>query len=185
MTKLKRLQAALLAFFHERDLAQHDAARETLLRRFAHFWLLVGKSFIRNRCLVRASALAYTTLLALIPMLAVALSVTTSLLQNEGEKPFRELIDHLVSNIAPALNLKVEQGAEAAMRRDEVVTRITDFVGNIQSGTLGATGMAALIIFAIGVLRTIEATFNDIWGVNRGRGLLASFVQYWACWRSR
>src|SRR5262249_40181033 len=33
---------------------------------------------------------------------------------------------------------------------------------------------------AIGLLRTIEATFNDIWGVTRGRGWVASIVQYWA-----
>src|SRR5471030_3109050 len=39
------------------------------LERFAHFWVLVGKSFVRNRCPTRAAALSYATLLALIPML--------------------------------------------------------------------------------------------------------------------
>ena len=34
------------------------------LERFAHFCALVIRSFVRNRCLVRASALSYTTLLA-------------------------------------------------------------------------------------------------------------------------
>jgi len=29
------------------------------LERFAHFWVLVGKSFVRNRCPVRAAALSY------------------------------------------------------------------------------------------------------------------------------
>ena len=54
------------------------------LEQFAHFWVLVGKSFVRNRCPVRAAALSYTTLLALIPMLAVAISVTSSLLKDAG-----------------------------------------------------------------------------------------------------
>ena len=36
-------------------------------QKFAHFWVLVWKSFTRNRCPVRASALAYVTVLALIP----------------------------------------------------------------------------------------------------------------------
>jgi membrane protein len=40
--------------------------------------------------------------------------------------------------------------------------------------------MIALVFVAIGMLRTIEGTFNDIWGVSRGRGFIASFVQYWA-----
>ena len=60
-------------------------------RRFLHFWLLVGRSFSRNRCPVRASALAYGTLLTLIPMLAVAMSITSSFLKEEGE----DRIDHL------------------------------------------------------------------------------------------
>jgi len=54
------------------------------LERFAHFWVLVTKSFVRNRCPVRAAALSYTTLLALIPLLAVTISVTSGLLKNQG-----------------------------------------------------------------------------------------------------
>src|ERR1041385_7476501 len=32
----------------------------TRTHRFVHFWVLLGKSFVRNRCPVRASALSYT-----------------------------------------------------------------------------------------------------------------------------
>ena len=56
--------------------------------KFAHFWILVGRSFARNRCPVRASALAYATVLALIPMLAVVVSITSSLLKKEGEEQY-------------------------------------------------------------------------------------------------
>jgi membrane protein len=38
--------------------------------------------------------------------------------------------------------------------------------------------MVALIVVAIQMLRTIESTFNDIWGVTRGRSLLTSVTQY-------
>src|SRR5208282_2241080 len=71
------------------------------LERFAHFWVLVAKSFARNRCPVRAAALSYTTLLALIPLLAVAIGVTSSLLKNQGEEQIYGAIDKLVSNIMP------------------------------------------------------------------------------------
>ena len=58
--------------------------------------------------------------------------------------------------------------------------KISGFIGNIHSGALGLTSTLALVFVAIGLLRTIEATFNDIWGVPRGRGWLTSIVQYWA-----
>jgi len=181
VSKLKRLLEAIQAFFEERGIGHVDDAKRSRLHRFAHFWLLVGKSFIRNRCPVRASALAYTTLLALVPMLAVCASITTSLLQKEGEKPIRELITKLVENVAPMLGLQVKSGdANAEDKQAEVVTKITGFIANIRTGTVGITGTIALVFVAIGLLRTIEATFNDIWGVTSGRGWVASIIQYWA-----
>lgn len=75
------------------------------LERFAHFWVLVGRSFARNRCPVRAAALSYTTLLALIPLLAVAISVTSSLLKSEGEQKIYEVIDRLVASVMPPARL--------------------------------------------------------------------------------
>ena len=81
------------------------------LERFAHFCALVIRSFVRNRCLVHASALSYTTLLALIPLLAVAISVTSSLLKNEGEEKIYQAIDKLVSNVMPPATLNTNDQA--------------------------------------------------------------------------
>ena len=47
------------------------------LEQFAHFCVHAGKSFVRNRCPVRAASLSYATLFALIPMLAVAGSLAS------------------------------------------------------------------------------------------------------------
>ena len=71
------------------------------LHRFAHFWVMVWQSFSRNRGPVRASALAYATLLALIPMLAVVVSVTSSLLKKEGEDRIDQFIVKLVASLTP------------------------------------------------------------------------------------
>lgn len=73
--------------------------------RFAHFWIMVWKSFTRNRCPAHASALAYGTLLALIPMLAVVMSITSSLLKHEGEDRIDQFIAKLVASVTPPATL--------------------------------------------------------------------------------
>lgn len=167
--------------FLEEPAPGGDSQRGATLRQIINFIVLAVKSFIRNRCLARASALAYTTLLGLVPLLAVAIGVTTSLLQKEGEKPIQEMLDKFVAYVAPALDLEIKkEGVEMSAKRKEVVEKISEFVSNIHSGALGATGVVALIFIAVSMLRTIESTFNDIWGVARGRNFLRAFVQYWA-----
>lgn len=74
----------------------------TRFERFVHFWLLVWRSFVRNRGPVRASALSYTTLLALIPMLAVALSVSSMFLKSKGEEQIAQFVQGMVDNLIPA-----------------------------------------------------------------------------------
>ncbi|MBI2925046.1 MAG: YihY family inner membrane protein [Verrucomicrobia bacterium] len=182
----KKLQAGAQALLDERAMVRQDDARTPALQRFVHFWLLVGRGFVRNRCPVRASALAYTTLLALVPLLAVVVSVSTSLLRNSLNKPgeanpIENMIGMLVANVAPQLDLVQKTGgADDGSGRQEVVKKISEYIGNIHSGALGATGTVALVFVAIMLLSTIEVAFNDIWGVTRGRSWTARVVNYWA-----
>ena len=131
---------------------------ESKLRRSAVFLYRVALSFVENRCLVRASALSYTTLLALVPLLAIAISVTTSLIKKQGEEKIGEFIDSLVTKVAPQLDLvtKAEEGRSATATK-EVAIKISHFVGNVRSGTMGVTSMVALVFVAISLLRTIES----------------------------
>ena len=78
------------------DEAGPKIAQASRWRRFVHFWVLVWSSFNRNRCPVRASALAYASLLALIPMLAVVISITSSILKQQGEDRINEFIGKTV-----------------------------------------------------------------------------------------
>jgi membrane protein len=195
----------------------HTGAESELsrLERFAHFWVLVGNSFVRNRCPVRAAALSYATLLALIPMLAVAISVTSSLLKTEGEEKIYVAIDKLVSNVMPPATLNTNSAAvslnlgpavsarltptnvaaetnfiaagtgdsggdaRVTVAQKEAAQHIHEFIQNTRSGTLGVIGMFLLVYVAIRMIANIEATFNDIWGVTRGRNWLLRVVLYW------
>src|SRR6266516_5316805 len=120
VSQIKKLQAEAQVLLDDRGIATVDEPQHHPFRKFAHFWVLVGKSFVRNRCPVRASALAYTTLLALIPLLAVGLGVSTKLLQSSEEQK-AELIQKLVDELAPQLGLvpasdeeKAEMGKKVA-----------------------------------------------------------------------
>jgi membrane protein len=212
MSRWSKVRAAARDFFNEKAIETDQRLYTSRLHRIAHFWLLVGKSFQRNRGPVRAAALSYTTLLALVPLLAVGVSITTSMLQKRGQEPVEELISKLVDYVAPALDLEARAEDEiqeartntvivsltnaagvvtstnlpatnpprAVTGRERVVTQITAFIANIKSGALGVTSVLALLFVGISLLRTIEATFNDIWGVTRGRPWVKSIVYYWA-----
>lgn len=78
--------------------------------KFVHFWVLVIRSFVRNRCPIRASALSYTTLLALIPMLAVAMSITSIFLKAEGKEKIEAFIQQFVEHMVPS-NVASNAGA--------------------------------------------------------------------------
>lgn len=199
--------------------------------RFVHFWVLVCRSFVRNRCPVRASALSYTTLLALIPMLAVAMGVASIVLKNEGEARIRHVIQSFVDNVIPTPGAKSGAAAPVDMATDLPVTATTppvdantsqvtnldtnssssalvpntapatvtasssatevkqnvskkaseviyDFAQKSYSKTLGITGVIFLLLTAILTLTRVEETFNDIWGVTRGRDWWSRITNY-------
>lgn len=187
LSRLKQIQQKAAAFLDERDLQAEEQARASRLKKFARFWVLVGRSFGRNRCPVRASALAYATLLALIPMLAVVLSVTTSILKSKGEEPIRRFVEHMVTQLAPYATGEIDPTDEKAVqaralataKREEAVRAINEFIHKTQSGALGVTGTIALVAVAITMLVRIENTFNDIWGVTRSRVWYVQVVLYW------
>src|SRR6266567_1697101 len=99
ISRWRKLRKEAQALWEESDLA--SGAPLSKLHKFAHFWVLVWKSFTRNRCPVRASALAYVSLLALIPMLAVVMSVTGSFLKNKGEEQIDHFIIKFVASVTP------------------------------------------------------------------------------------
>jgi membrane protein len=182
--KLQQLQKQMRQLLDDDAVAEHEQALNWS-QRFIHFWILTGQSFLKNRAPVRAASLAYTTLLALVPLLAVSISVAALLLPRDPNEQKRELflmIDGAVEKFAPSLGVSAGTGdeTEAMAHRAQLAEKIVEFVGNIRFGTIGATALAGLILVAIGLLRTVEATFNDMWGVTKGRGWLMSIAVYWA-----
>ncbi|HAB19487.1 MAG TPA: YhjD/YihY/BrkB family envelope integrity protein [Verrucomicrobiota bacterium] len=175
----KRLQTQLRTVVNADAVAEVDG-QLSRFQRFIHFWVLAVQMFIKNRGPVRAASLAYTTLLALVPLLAISLSVATLFLPRKEAERRAALVHWIelgVTNVAPTLGLS-EDGGEG--QRIKTADRIVEFVEKIHFGKITATAAAGLVLVAIGLLRTIEVAFNDIWSVTRARSWLMSVVFYWA-----
>ncbi|MDA7645347.1 YihY/virulence factor BrkB family protein, partial [bacterium] len=102
MDRLSQCIATARRALNQGKHAGQQVLKATRTHSAFHFLLLVWQSFVRNRCLVRASSLAYTTLLAMIPVLAVAFSVATNFLAKdggEGQQQVEQLIEYLVSTV--------------------------------------------------------------------------------------
>ncbi len=160
------------------------------LRKACVFVWMVVRGFAENRCPMRAAALTYTTLLALVPLLVVALSVSKNLLKETSAEIVPALLDRAVGMVIPQLEFvplpdNVDgppapgQAVMSAQARREVVAKIQSWIDGIDAGKLGAVGSFFLVVVALRLMTTIEGTFNDIWGVARGRSIWRKIVYYW------
>jgi membrane protein len=101
---------------------------------------------------LQAMSLTYSTLLSLVPFLAVMFSVLTAFGVQNALEPFLERV------LQPL-------GAEAS----EITKRIIDFVENIRVGILGAAGVAMLFYTVVTLVAKIEDALNQIWRLPRSR----------------
>ncbi len=108
--------------------------------------------------LLRASALSYTTLLAVVPLLAVAFSM----LKGFG---FHERIERILLKYLTA-------------GQEPLVRQILAYISNTDFKALGAFGVALLLYSVIMMLGNVEQSFNDIWGVKRPRSVVRKISDY-------
>ncbi len=125
----------------------------------AHVW----RHFVEDRCLEEAASLSYTSLLALVPLLAVIFGVVSAF------PVFSQWSDTLSSFIFANLVPTASNQIEAYM---------TTFLDSI--GSLTLPGTIGLIITALLLMFRIEVAFNRIWRVEKSRALTNRIVMYWA-----
>jgi membrane protein len=110
---------------------------------------------------LRAMSLVYTTLLSLVPLLAVMFSVLKAFGAHlRFEPPLRQVLEPL------------------GPKGPEITARIVDFVSHLQVGVLGAAGLAGLFITAVSLLEKVEEALNQVWRVRRARSLARKFSDY-------
>ena len=134
---------------------------KVLLIRVLRVFYVVIRDLLEGQLTLRAMSLVYTTLLAMVPLLAVSFSV----LKGFG---VHNQIEPLLLNFLRPLG---ERGVE-------VTSRIIGFVDSVKAGVLGSVGFALLIYTVISLIQKIERACNDTWHVNRSRPLSQKFSDY-------
>ncbi|GAB4246793.1 MULTISPECIES: YihY/virulence factor BrkB family protein [Deferrisoma] len=120
--------------------------------------LITGWKFRADRGFLRASALTYSTLLSLVPLLALAFSVLKGLGVQRRLEPL--ILRHLAAG------------------NTEIASRVLEYVERTKVGSLGAVGLVALIVTAVAVIGNVELSLNDIWQVRRGRSPVRKVADY-------
>ena len=103
LKRFQQFQRHGLAFLKGKGVLFESTAPLSASLRFIQFCGHVYHGFMDNRAPVRAAALAYTTVLAIVPIFAIAVSISTSLLRKERETTIPKLIERFVASVAPML----------------------------------------------------------------------------------
>ncbi len=131
------------------------------LLRVTRLLVTLARDLLSGQLTLRAMSLVYTTLLSIVPLLALSFSVL---------KAFG-----VHNQIEPALrNFLAPLGGQA----DEIIEHIIQFVARVHVGVLGAVGFALLLYTAISLVQKIEESFNFIWHVAESRGMGERFSRY-------
>ncbi len=137
----------------ERSIRTATSAVQTALR------VLEGET-VR----LRAMALTYISLFALVPALVVAFSVVQAF---TGMERINERVNEvLFENLAVGARTTIEPYLQR-------------FVQNAHLTSAGLVGGALLVWSAVSLFSNVDRAVNDIWGIRRRRSLSSQAVTYW------
>jgi membrane protein len=127
------------------------------------FARMAWRRFDEERCLQIGSSLTFTALLAIVPVITVALTVISAF------PVFGELLLNVQRFIL--VNMLPESAESIAAYAEK-------FADN--AARLTAVGLLLLFVTAMIVLQTIDRAFNQIWRVPRPRATAQRIFIYWA-----
>jgi len=126
-----------------------------------HYLYALVRDILAGQLTLRAMSLVYTTLLSVVPLIAMSFSVLKGLGVHNDLKPL------LYQGLAPL----GEQGREIT---DEVI----NLVDNVRGGLLGSVSLAFFVFTAISMVQKVEESFNFVWHVGQPRSIARRFSEY-------
>ena len=124
---------------------------------------LTIRFFTEKRVMTQASALTYSTLLAIVPILAVVFAIARGFGYNKYiELWFRDSLD------------SQPQVAEV------IIGFVNSYLVHTQSGIFLGIGLLFMLYTVLMLVNNIEETFNQIWQVDNARPIIRSLTNYLA-----
>ncbi len=122
----------------------------------------LARQFVARGCMGAAAALTFTTLIAVVPFMAVVYRVLSLLpgFDDTGDAITRFIFRNFVAGSS-----------------DVLLEKMQEFSANANELTL--LGLAFVFATTLLLVRSVEQTFNAIWGVSRRRRGGARFFTYW------
>jgi membrane protein len=124
---------------------------------------LAVKGFNEKKCLVKASALTYYMLFAIVPLLALLFAVA------KGFGLQQKLESYLLDDFAQYADILTQ-----AFQYADKMLQTT------QGGLIAGVGILLLVYTVLNLLSSIENFFNEIWEIKKGRTLIRRITDYLA-----
>ncbi len=139
----------------------HLPVWKTRVVRSVRLVIVLFRDLFEGNLTLWTMSLVYTTLLSMVPLLALSFSVLKAFgVHNQ--------IEPLLENLLAPLG---EQG-------QEITTLLIGFIERMNVGVLGAVGLALLLYTVISLMQKVEESFNAIWHVTQLRSLGERFSRY-------
>jgi len=137
------------------------SATKAFLLKFVRIVVLSVRGFDEDKCMLRASALTFYTMLSIVPVLAMAFGVAKGF-------GFEKLLERQI--------LERLQGQEEIA--NYMISFSRSMLDNTRGGMVAGIGIVLLFWAVIKLLGNIETSFNAIWGVKKGRSIGRKFCDY-------
>lgn len=182
------------------DESSHESAFQSYGRTGVRILLILIQVFLKVDISLRASALTYSTILSLVPMLAMSTAILKGLgSDNELKIAAYRLIDQIDPSGArtdahqadPAAPEQQSPPPEPTVHEDAGQATLTkhlrsgidtifDYVDRTNFAALGAFGIAGLLFVVLLMLHNIEMTMNAIWHSRKSRPFGQKIMDYLA-----
>lgn len=156
----KNIQDKINQYLWQSNLKQMDVAQRYTVQSLRIFYA-AARDLSGGLLSLRAMGLVYTTLLSIVPLLAVSFSV----LKGFG----------VHNQLEPALINLLEPLGEKGL---SISQQIISFVDNIKVGVLGAVGLLVLFFTVLSLVQKIESAFNFTWRIATTRNITQRFSNY-------